>query len=186
MKLKNCSLRVEICSDWLYARTQCHESRDQPARYGIRSRILKAVLYGRWLCGHCYLAQRRRGAEFFGDGFRLCGFWEGRPPCRPVPLRHSRLAFGRDDLRVVRYRCGIRVRLLGGTTSVSSGTAAAFASVLLGGTTSVSSGTATGVASGSWQGRPPRRPVPLRHSRLALGRDDLRVVRYRYGSGLHD
>ena len=32
-------------------------------------------------------------------------------------------AFGRDDLRVVRYRCGIRVWLLGGTTSVSSGTA---------------------------------------------------------------
>ena len=33
-------------------------------------------------------------------------------------------AFGRDDLRVVRYRYGIRFWLLGGTTSVSSGTAA--------------------------------------------------------------
>ena len=52
-------------------------------------------------------------------------------------------AFGRDDLRVVRDRCDIRVWLLGGMTSVSSGTAAAFASVLLGGMTSVSSGTAT-------------------------------------------
>jgi hypothetical protein len=51
MKLKNCSLRIGICSDWLYAR------------------ILRAVLCGRWLCGHCYLAQRRRGAEFFDDGF---------------------------------------------------------------------------------------------------------------------
>jgi hypothetical protein len=74
----------------------------------------------------------RRGAEaqsFFGDGFRLCGFWEGRPPCRPVPLRDSFLAFGRDDLRVVRYRCGIRVWLLGGTTSVSSGTAAGVADI---------------------------------------------------------
>jgi hypothetical protein len=31
-----------FCSDWLYAR------------------ILRVVLYGRWLCGHCDLAQRRR------------------------------------------------------------------------------------------------------------------------------
>ena len=51
MKLKNHSLRIGICSVWVYAR------------------ILRAVLCERWLCGHCYLAQRRRGAEFFGDGF---------------------------------------------------------------------------------------------------------------------
>jgi hypothetical protein len=56
------------------------------------------------------------------------GIWEGRPPCRPVPLRHLLLAFGRDDLRVVRYRCDIRFWHLGGMTSVSSGTAAIFAS----------------------------------------------------------
>ena len=49
MVLKNHSSYVGICSDWLYART------------------LRAVLCGRWLCGHCDLAQRRRGAEFFGD-----------------------------------------------------------------------------------------------------------------------
>ena len=90
MVLKNHSSYVGICSDWLYART------------------LRAVLCGRWLCGHCYLAQRRRGAEFFGDGFgsaalgrddlrvvryryriRFCCIWEGRPPCRPLPPRHS-------------------------------------------------------------------------------------------------
>ena len=51
------------------------------------------------------------------------GIWEGRPPCRPVPLRHLLLAFGRDDLRVVRYRYDIRFWHLGGMTSVSSGTA---------------------------------------------------------------
>ena len=75
-----------------------------------------------------------------GGGF-ASGSWEGRPSCRPVPLRHSHLALGRDDLRVVRYRCGIRIWLLGETTSVSSGTTAAFASGHLGGTTSVSSDT---------------------------------------------
>jgi|GEM_PF-4096582 len=70
------------------------------------------------------------------------GSCEGRPPCRPGPLRYLFLAFGRDDLRVVRDRCGsgfwafgkddlrvvrgrcdIRFWPLGGTTSVSSGTA---------------------------------------------------------------
>jgi hypothetical protein len=71
------------------------------------------------------------------------GIWEGRPPCRPVPLRHLLLAFGRDDLRVVRYRYDIRFWHLGGMTSVSSGTAGIFASC-------------------SWEGRPPYRPVPLR------------------------
>jgi hypothetical protein len=45
---------------------------------------------------------------------------------------------------------------------------------------------ATIFASGIWEGRPPCRPVPLRYSLLAFGRDDLRVVRYRYGSGWHD
>ena len=34
------------------------------------------------------------------------GSCEGRPPCRPGPLRYLFLAFGRDDLRVVRDRCG--------------------------------------------------------------------------------
>ena len=65
-----------------------------------------------------------------------------------LSFRHLLLAFGRDDLRVVRYRCGIRFWLLGGTTSVSSDTAAAVASGLLGGMTSVPSGTAAAVASG--------------------------------------
>ena len=64
----------------------------------------------------------RRGAEFFGDGF-------------------GSAALGRDDLRVVRYRYGIASGHLGGMTSVSSGTDAAFASGHLGGMTSVSSGT---------------------------------------------
>ena len=91
-------------------------------------------------------------------------------------------AFGRDDLRVVRYRYGSGFLLLGGTTSVSSGTAAIFVSGHLGGMTSVSSGTAAAFASGIWEGRPPCRPVPLRYSLLAFGRDDLRVVRHRCGS----
>ena len=30
------AVRLGICSDWLYARTQCHESRDKPARYNSR------------------------------------------------------------------------------------------------------------------------------------------------------
>ncbi len=93
------------------------------------------------------------------------GSCEGRPPCRPVPLRYLFLAFGRDDLRVVRDRCGsgfwafgrddLRVvrdrcgsrfwafgrddlRVVRGRCDIRF--------LLLGGTTSVSSGTATGVA----------------------------------------
>ncbi len=53
----------------------------------------------------------RRGAEalsFFGEDF-------------------GSAALGRDDLRVVRYRCDIRFWPLGGMTSVSSGTAAGVA-----------------------------------------------------------
>jgi len=74
----------------------------------MRSRTLRAVLCGRWLCGHCDLAQRRR----------------------------------------VFLAMALALRVLGGTTSVLSGTAAAFASVHLGETTSVSSDTAAAFASG--------------------------------------
>ena len=74
------------------------------------------------------------------------GSCEGRPPCRPGPLRYLFLAFGRDDLRVVRYRCGSGfwafgrddLRVVRGRWDIRF--------LLLGGTTSVSSGTATGVA----------------------------------------
>ena len=44
---------------------------------------------------------------------------EGRPPRRPVSMQ-MHLDFGRDDLRVVRYRCSC-IWILGGTTSASSG-----------------------------------------------------------------
>ena len=77
------------------------------------------------------------------DGGFTSGSWEGRPPCRPVPMRERHrwtvdllLALGRDDLRVVRYRCGkgidgrwICFWLLGGTTAVSSGTDAGKADI---------------------------------------------------------
>jgi hypothetical protein len=151
MKLKNCSLRIGICSDWLYAR------------------ILRAVLCGRWLCGHCYLAQRRRGAEFFDDGFTpglsttnrginplatvfavrlgICSDWLYARTLRAV--LYGRWLYGHCDLaqrRRVFLAMALALLPLGGMTSVSSGTATVFASEHLGGMTSVSSGTAAGEA----------------------------------------
>ena len=149
MKLKNCSLRIEICSDWLYARILRATNRG----------INPLATDSQW---------NSQGSPVWAVALRaLLSRAEAQRRRVFLAMALGSAAFGRDDLRVGRYRCGIRVWLLGGTTSVSSGTA-------------------TGFASGIWEGRPPCRPVPLRHSRQALGRDYLRVVRYRYGSGLHD
>ena len=93
------------------------------------------------------------------------GSCEGRPPCRPGPLRYLFLAFGRDDLRVVRDRCGsgfwafgrddlrvVRYRCGSGFWAFGRDDLRVVRGrwdirfLLLGGTTSVSSGTATGVA----------------------------------------
>ena len=63
MKLKNCSLRIEICSDWLYARILSATNR------GINPlATVFAVGFSRQSCmggGFAGTMISRRGAEFF-------------------------------------------------------------------------------------------------------------------------